>query len=408
MSKSTIYLIVGLWSSLAWEASFSTAQDSPTSRGHAAKEKVEVNDAKRPRAIPSVKVAFENASLEDVANRFQQIGKVPVRLDHNSLRNQAVSLDTRVTFSIEHVSWPSALRHVLRSVHLTSSTTSEGIRIHFPVDEKELPRVYPVVDLTHRTRDSANADYDTLNELLVSHVRPDLWPEGTGPGPIHVFSRSLLFNATDQLDADVRKLLTAFRKANQSASTAPVFAEPLEQRIWDLLERPSDIAFGDMEANAALRQLVKELQTAFLIDPLTREKFAMQPPLRFTLRPAATLETALDRMLRPHGLRFNVVDEAILLATRDSVDAHTIVWPIFDIIHSAEELSDFEQAVNYALNAGDDRLLTVNCAMLPVKPYLVVSGTWQHQRRVSELLKKLRAARAEELQQLESLKASDD
>ena len=357
----------------------------------------------------TVKLEFDNVPLRDAARQIEKLAKIPVRLDEASLATGAISPETPVTFRINHVSLRNALLHMLRPEGLRFTVVDGAIEIYYPVScvGDGPPRVYPVVDLTHCTAAPENADFDTLMELLVAHVSPDQWPDGTGPGPFEVFSGSLLVNADDSLHADLLAMLKAIRTANSRKSIRPVFVEPHNERLWHLLSQPSQLTFESMKTAAALQLLSDTFRAGFLVDVRSLDAAMVAVPTQLSLGRSESLAAALERMLLPHAMSFRVRQEAVVFGADDWETPHSIIWPVPDLAATSDQGTSLQASVFALIQRTLPNQMVVDFAMLPSKPLLFVTGTWTQQRRVAALLRQLRLGRIEEKRQRKRLESVD-
>jgi hypothetical protein len=77
--------------------------------------------------------------------------------------------------------------------------------------------------------------YDALVEVIMSVVRPDSWPDGTGPGPIRYLenAQAIVVPQVQQVHAEIAELLAALRAVRekqragaQTARRLPVAQPP--------------------------------------------------------------------------------------------------------------------------------------------------------------------------------------
>jgi general secretion pathway protein D len=215
-----------------------------------------------------VEFNFVDTSLADVANWLQDELGHTVVLDIPSLKDAGVDGNLRITGRAKSVSLRAALRIILDQFDL-AWILRDSLLLITTADRAEndtIVRVYPVGDLVAVSRENFGtggrptlekptnvaedvsagqppeeqtdkskekvpaetpvaepcmvADYDSLIELIVTSVRPQSWPEGTGPGPISIFEpgKCLVISQTRPVHDEIGRLLRALRAAKQASN----------------------------------------------------------------------------------------------------------------------------------------------------------------------------------------------
>ncbi len=128
---------------------------------------------------------------------------------------------------------------MLKEMDCTCVIRDEVLLITTPEEaESELQtRVFPVHDLVYPVGDelltsdfygAADADYDSLINLITSTVRPTAWEEVGGPGAIEAYNGSLVFAQTGEVFEEIELLLAGIRKlkAKYAADAKAVLTQP--------------------------------------------------------------------------------------------------------------------------------------------------------------------------------------
>ncbi len=214
-----------------------------------------------------VEIDFVDTSLADVATWLEgKLGHAVV-LDIRALNDAGVAGDLPITRRAKGVSLGTALRIILDQFDL-AWVPRDSLLLVTTADraaEEMMVRVYPVGDLVAASRKNFGmgggrtlekpmnmaddvsaaqpyeeqadkskenltsetravepcmvADYDSLIDLISTSVRPQSWPEGTGPAPISVFEpgKCLVISQTRDVHDEVLQLLRALRAAKRAS-----------------------------------------------------------------------------------------------------------------------------------------------------------------------------------------------
>ena len=178
-------------------------------------------------------LALQETPLDDVVQIIQRQHRVPIRLDRRALDDVGIGTDTPITFTGRGLSLRSAIELILRELELTYQVKNESLVITTPEEaECELTTVvYPVSDLV-RFRDSDDADYDTLIDMITTTVAPQAWDTVGGPGSIEGMQYQdtdvIILSQTQDVHRHIGSLLEKLRSVAQSKS--PDGKPPLRER----------------------------------------------------------------------------------------------------------------------------------------------------------------------------------
>lgn len=170
---------------------------------------------------------FRDKPLQEVVTTLRKRWRCPIVFDRDALKQAGISLDEPVTFAARRLRGADALSHICRRLGL-EWLHREGLLLTTPeeADQQLSIRLYPVGDLVasgiepldgHRTA----PDFQPLIDMIVTHVRPQSWPDGNGDQP-EVFGRELLIvRQTDEVHREIERLLTSLRRPRQAKAKQP-------------------------------------------------------------------------------------------------------------------------------------------------------------------------------------------
>ncbi len=164
---------------------------------------------------------FVNTPLSDVVDYLKKRHGIEIQLDKRALDDVGIGSDTPITKSLKGISLKSALRLILKEHGLTYAVSDEVLQITTPeeADARLETKVYPVADLllpAHSTN-AADADFDSLINLLKETIKPTTWDDAGGVGSISTIdgNGSLLVSQTQEVHEDVANVLEKLRTLNR-------------------------------------------------------------------------------------------------------------------------------------------------------------------------------------------------
>jgi hypothetical protein len=179
---------------------------------------------------------FFETPLGDVVEYLKDFHDVAIQIDEASLDDVGASPDTPITLNLSKVSLRSALYHLLSPLDLTVVVENQVIVVtSTDIASESLPtRVYGVQDLT------ANGDYESLIDAIVSSVESFSWSCVGGPGDIEPFRGTLVISQRDEVHREIEDLLAQLRYVNQNSPRdanpnhvqRPVLMGPMARRIY--------------------------------------------------------------------------------------------------------------------------------------------------------------------------------
>lgn len=217
---------------------------------------------------------YQNTPLADVVADLAKQVDLPIELDDEALKEAGVDRTTPITFA----AGPLSLRGVLTLLHVRHEIgylpglgglrlTAEDI-----VDEDRnlIVRVYPINDLLKdRTEPTpayggylVSSDYESLIDLMSSHIDADSWTDNGGTGAISGFGGSLVVRQTLARHHRVAEILAGLRKLPlKSGTVVQTDAGP----AYTALAKPlSGEAKGDLDD--FVQQVSESLKTPVVLD----------------------------------------------------------------------------------------------------------------------------------------------
>ncbi len=166
-----------------------------------------------------VTVNFADASLKTVIEDLRAWKGMNIFVDEAALAEHGISLDRPVTMRLNDVSLESALKLLLRPLHLTHVIKDEVLVITTEdlARGEEVMTTYNVSDLVvkkPRTTCSAEpSEEETLMRLITSTIAPQSWAAKGGSGTVDYFplTQSLVIRQTPDVQEQVADLLAVLR-----------------------------------------------------------------------------------------------------------------------------------------------------------------------------------------------------
>lgn len=176
-------------------------------------------DEKVMRALKSTtEMVFTETPLKEVLDRLKERHKIEIQMDSKAFEETGIGTDSPVTIDLKGVSLRSALQVVLKKLSLTYEIRGGMLIVTTPEEaENHLEtKVYPVGDLVlpEGATDGAQADFDSLIDLITSTIKPTTWDEVGGPGSAKVFENrmSIVLSQTQEVHEEIENLLARLRE----------------------------------------------------------------------------------------------------------------------------------------------------------------------------------------------------
>jgi hypothetical protein len=166
---------------------------------------------------------FKEIQLSDVIASLKEAYKIEIQLDEKSLSEASITKETPITEDIKGISLRSALRLMLKKIGATYVIKDEVLLIttREEADNQLEAKVYPVADLVlpagasaGTTGEGAQADFDSLIDLIETTIKPNSWQDNGGPGSISAFENGLSIVVSQTLEghAETEAVLENLRK----------------------------------------------------------------------------------------------------------------------------------------------------------------------------------------------------
>ncbi len=167
-----------------------------------------------------VTVDLREVPLTEMAEFVNATYGIEVRLDETALDEVGIPVESPVTLRASGITLRSALRLLLRPLHLTWVVDQGTLVITTPEDAERrlIVGIYPVGDLVVYRDENGELwdDYDSLIELIVCAVVPHAWENVGGPGAVDGATfgsaKVLVVRQTEQIHEQVRQLLGQLRR----------------------------------------------------------------------------------------------------------------------------------------------------------------------------------------------------
>jgi len=373
---------------------------------------------------------FIEEELSDVAEQLGRMCGVSIVLDRRALEDVGVSTDMPVTEDIKNLPLRDALVRILRMLDLTYVVEDEHVLVTTPEEsEMRLPiRLYPIGDLVEK-QGGANEpdDEEYLADLITSIIRPTTWDHVGGPGnlawmrigEVPIFGIA----QTEEVHAEVLGLLTALRRISQETAAGkwePVYfpyePTPEETAFQKLLEqqlaRKIPLDFRNTTLIAAIEQSSDTTGIRMEFDKRALDDVGVgtDAPVSLQVRDVP-FEEALDRVLKQHNLTWFPCSGLILVTTPEEAECRleTRLYPVPDLVKPPDESATGSCEPGTPVSEFDALIKKIESTVAPTTwdgvggpgavagmsfgraPVLVVSQTYDVQRRVARFLEPLRA-----------------
>lgn len=177
-----------------------------------------------------VSVEFEETEMVNVLASFQEMLDLNVVVDWDTMLNEGIEPDTRITLVLRNVPVESALKHALRPRNLTWLVYQDVVFVTTATAADEDPdflmtQVYDVGDLLSVTNQSGKdiPNFEELAELLKKGLSAQ-WNDDSGYGggivPFQAKGiNALVVRQTYQVHLEIERLLLGLRAARHVQPT---------------------------------------------------------------------------------------------------------------------------------------------------------------------------------------------
>lgn len=231
-----------------------------------------------------------NAPLDSVLKSLSLLHGVQILLDVQKLQDEGVATDNEISINVQNVRLDSILNMMLRNLQLTWIIENEVLRVTTSVaaGERLFTKVYDVRDLESKFVDSTGrwlgyyqvgalvqgfgagasvggagaggggmggmmhgvvdeytyTKYQWLIDVLTQQVQPDMWDAVGGEGSVAEFHGIFVIRQTQDIHAEIQRLLPRVRKVALAKAAEPPAAEKKAEEshplvIYQVGEYPS-------------------------------------------------------------------------------------------------------------------------------------------------------------------------
>lgn len=374
-----------------------------------------------------VTVDFRETPLTDVvAFLGKQTGPSRLLLDLSALDDVGLGKDTPITAKLTDMSLRCVLRHLLGDLGLTWVFRNGAIVItsEEASEEQVRPAVFPVDDLIRPSAPRADdgAASAALIAMLCATVGPQTWDTVGGPGSIRVYRGALVVAQTQEVLAEVRDVLAAFRAARQLAdggpgkpppvpSVAPGVCDPVTLRLQEALDTEIPLRFVDTPLEEVVQMLAQACHINIIIDRrcLDNTGPGTDPGITFDAE-KMKLRHGLTELLRSLRLTWVIDCQALMITSVEEASQRLRVraYPVADLLGRAAgvdlfgrpsrtpDLEDLATLITASVQpqTWDEVGGPGSIGACPAADVLLVSQTEDVHAQVTELLDRLRQTAA--------------
>jgi len=371
---------------------------------------------------------FIETPLEAVAAYLEDTSKVRVVLDHPALSDDGIDRNVPMTLSVKDIPLRSALRLMLRDLHLTYLVRDEVLLITTPEEaETQLEcRVYPVGDLLPSCDVAGRqvGDFDALKNLITTAIAPRTWDIVGGPGSLVPADfknvRALVISQTrdvhDQVDALLAALRAVAKRPEGRQSLEPVLLydgrlqdNSAAETIRAALAKGLDLEFVEESLSDVVDYIHSACGIACRIDARALNDVGVSADTPITGRfKGISLRSALRLLLRDVELTYVIRDGVLSITTPEEAESNLTVgiYPLGDLVvcrdENDEPWDDYDWLVGVVLQTvhrkGWDSIGgpgSIAAGSFGEAKVLVVRHTLETHDQIARLLRELRAVAAQ-------------
>lgn len=388
-----------------------------------------------------VSLEVKEVPFREAIEGLKKVLSVEIQFDRKALDEVGFDPEKKVTLELAGVSAASALDALMEREGLAWMPYGPMLLVTTPDEEANDPvvRVYDVRDLVPRVEEDnvAQADFDSLIEILTSCIEPSSWDDAGGPGAIGPYEADelgvLVVAQSWLVHRRIEEVLAALRSIRHAgpheaaAVPGPPVIPAWEKSIRKALDQQISLDIRGKSLRDAAATLRKTLHVEVQLDEKGLEEVGIEtdspdPALPDPVGPFAapalgsnapqalrteashpvTLQcrgvcaaTALDRLVEPLGLCWTVCGEALWITTpdRDSVRfTQPRVYAVAGLLGPRTRM-DMERLIERLQSDVEERSWNVVGGSGSVQPFeaegitaLVVWQTWRNHRKIEDLL----------------------
>lgn len=320
-----------------------------------------------------VELKYREKPFKEVIADLARQADLFITLDPEGLEEADVSKEQIITMELGPIGLRQAFELLLSPLHLTYVWKATGLVITSEEKAAEhlIARIYPVDDLV-RVPPSGESeiafDFDTLIELITSHLLPDTWTENGGSGSILGGpGNCLVVSQPYEVHREVDRLILGLRKlkADQAAlkdgEVAPVVHLAETKAVHNALIQRHSANF-DGEFHSYLKDMAKVINVPIVMDPEGLDESDVTPDQAFYVAyQNARIGHAFREKLATLHLAL-VVKEGYILVTSQEIAVekgrHSRLYPVADLapLRAIQDppVRDFDMLVDVIQNGTTD------------------------------------------------------
>lgn len=317
----------------------------------------------------TITLDVDQLPLEQAVRDLARKLSVPVEFDRETIKQEEVSLETKVTGHVPRITLRSALNLLLRDEFLNYVVVNEVLLVTTTQRSLEImqTRLYDVTDLivTRETSTPGRADFTGLTNAIRACCAPNSWEELSGPGcMIGIPSAKVQVLAVRQSQAvhdEVAQFLADLRKARRAPGDNPKrdvlvrsdqSAGALrEAAIRSALDKTVSISADQQPLASVLDDLARQIDVPIWLDKkhFPEERVEVDTPVTFRSTDISA-RSALSAILGRLNLGCSIRHEVLFITTAQCV-AVIVPTGVYDVSDIVTRYRDERGNISYDLTS---------------------------------------------------------
>ncbi len=303
---------------------------------------IQPNEVRAQLAEKIPEFSLQDVPLIKAVELLTSLSTVPISLDPEAIQQLGVTPRDPVRMKMTDATLSEILEALASSRGLLPVVENGQVLLTtpLPLREKLQPVRYTVSDLTHRDK----AAIDRLADMVQTLVAPDTWQRNGGRGTLRADRDALIVTQISPVHSQV----VVFCEKLRSARGLPLRSRGGHQRFklttrrgqaLPILRRPVTANFYEPAPLAEILDYLGELGKAtFLIDrPALHSAGLNSKSLATVSVEKQPLDVALEKLLRPLGLVYRVVDARTLQITTYKADIARLELEFYPVEHLLQD-----------------------------------------------------------------------
>lgn len=354
-----------------------------------------------------VSFQFEDLPLRAWLEAIGRKCEISVVINEQALTDEGVAIDTPITSKASRVTLRSALKLTLEPLQLRAIVEHGVLMITTAAEAANRQKlvVYDVTDLQQGRRgESGTSNLVRLIQDSTGGEPDGPWQEVEGEGGVIgrlvVGDTELLtVRQTEAVHQEIEKFLSDARAALEEDDEDEPVVATTAAAVEKRLRRRVNANFDDVTWEKAVRTLAAGIGVPVQIDKAIEERAQVTLQLK-----NARASTILERLLKPHGLSWQVTDDGLRIARVDAInqEIELRVYDVRDFFRVPADAKgiDFKSLIALVQSLegapredGKGPLMEIAGTDMQGLPMLVVKCPHDRQVRVAKLFEEMRAAR---------------